>query len=257
MNQVERENHVLYMEEEHGIRYVGTLTQADDRHLLTVTAQWGGKVGQVTLDDLSPDLLPHLHRSRLKADALADLSRQLGTDVPPVAQSMVETLANALRPTTRQAVVDDLSEIARDAAEQGHPDLDIEWLRLHLMDGDGRLAPGADVPLTPRSTETGDTTGARVRPTPAAQRLQAVKAAWLRDPSWDLESTPGLEAHREELEQFRRRAEPLWHAENQEALYHLADRLGVPGNLLLADAVRQLEERIARLEGSGTALGNA
>lgn len=46
--------------------------------------------------------------------------------------------------------------------------------------------------------------------------LDELKAQWLRDPSFDLEDTPGFEAHRDELLEFKRRVE----AERQRAAQH-------------------------------------
>lgn len=76
--------------------------------------------------------------------------------------------------------------------------------------------------------------------------IEQLKAGWLHDPIWDLEDTEGSEAHRDELQDFRRATEARWKAAQQEreaALDAEAERLGVRGLLRL---LRQMEAQQQR-----------
>ena len=64
------------------------------------------------------------------------------------------------------------------------------------------------------------------------ERIQDLIRQWERDPIWDLEETPGFEAHRDRLLDHRMETEKRWHAEYQtERLrrptdpHHLLDRI--------------------------------
>jgi len=84
--------------------------------------------------------------------------------------------------------------------------------------------------------------------------IEQLKAAWLRDPLWDLDDTEGFEAHQDELRQFRLTTGARWRAaedEQERALDAEAERIGVHGLLrLLRDAEarqRRHHEAIALL----------
>jgi hypothetical protein len=85
--------------------------------------------------------------------------------------------------------------------------------------------------------------------------IEKLKRDWFADPCWDIEHTDGFEAHREELVAFRQRSEAEWErnaaareARRQEQLRALAEKLGCPGNILLAEYVTRLEERLTAAE---------
>jgi hypothetical protein len=74
-----------------------------------------------------------------------------------------------------------------------------------------------------------------------SEQVEALKRNWLNDPVWDIEDTPGFEAHRDELAAFHQqmRAEwgkpPAWTAARSVALAILG-KLAVDG--LLADHIQ-------------------
>lgn len=71
--------------------------------------------------------------------------------------------------------------------------------------------------------------------------IEVLKAGWLRDPCWDIETTSGFEAHACELHAFRLATKARWKAAEdarEAAIDAEADRLGTHGLLRL---VRQLE----------------
>ncbi len=76
------------------------------------------------------------------------------------------------------------------------------------------------------------------------EEIRDLASDWRRDPCWDLECTPGFEAHREELLAVRlayeRECEESW----QRKLLDKAEQLGAPGNVALAKYVLALEYRL-------------
>ena len=42
------------------------------------------------------------------------------------------------------------------------------------------------------------------------EEIENLKHGWRKDPIWDIEDTPGFEAHRDELVQFRHEQEQRW-----------------------------------------------
>ena len=72
--------------------------------------------------------------------------------------------------------------------------------------------------------------------------IEVLKAGWLRNPCWDVETTPGFEAHADELRAFRLATEARWKVAGdarEAAIDAEADQLGTHGLLRL---VRRLEE---------------
>lgn len=76
--------------------------------------------------------------------------------------------------------------------------------------------------------------------------IEQLKAAWQRDPLWDLEGTEGFEAHEDELRQFRLTVEERWRAaadERERRIDAEAERIGVHGLLRL---LRESDQRQRR-----------
>ncbi len=76
--------------------------------------------------------------------------------------------------------------------------------------------------------------------------IEVLKAGWLRDPCWDIETTPGYEAHACELHAFRLATEARRRAAEdarEAAVDTEADRLGMHGLLRLLRELEGLQER--------------
>lgn len=91
---------------------------------------------------------------------------------------------------------------------------------------------------------------------PSRPDIEALKASWKADPSWDLEDTTGYEAYRDELRDFRLKTEAQWVRETRERHLALAELLGVPGNQQLAarwealdNSVQALRDALAARDG--------
>lgn len=82
----------------------------------------------------------------------------------------------------------------------------------------------------------------------SGQELFDLKCNWVRDPIFDLYEADGFETHRNELEQFQRKAEDAWKFKAECDLEKKAQDLGVKGNTALARHVMALEARITGLE---------
>ncbi len=80
------------------------------------------------------------------------------------------------------------------------------------------------------------------------EEIQRLKADWLNDPCWDIETTEGFEAHRDELLAFRNERERQWEEQRKARLEAKAAELGIPGNTRLAAHIERLESRLIRLE---------
>lgn len=85
-------------------------------------------------------------------------------------------------------------------------------------------------------------------PHQTAEAIENLKRDWLSDPCFDLEDTDGFEDYRTELLTFRREIEELRKVERRVHLQQKSESLGCPGNLLLAEHVEGIEQRLARLE---------
>lgn len=89
---------------------------------------------------------------------------------------------------------------------------------------------------------------------PSAERtteeIDALKASWRRDPCWDIETTEGFEAYRDELHAYRLECEAEWRRQHMSRLAEKAAQIGAPGNFALAEYVIGLEHRIKELEAS-------
>lgn len=79
-------------------------------------------------------------------------------------------------------------------------------------------------------------------------KIQGLKDAWVNDPCWDIEDSEGFYNHREELLDFRKKQEQIWDMESNQPLQAKAEKLGVPGNVVLAKYISILEQRLLELE---------
>ena len=76
--------------------------------------------------------------------------------------------------------------------------------------------------------------------------IEVLKSGWLRDPCWDVETTPGFEAHACELHAFRLATEARWRAAEaarDAAIDAEADRLGTHGLLRLLRELEVMQQR--------------
>ncbi len=76
--------------------------------------------------------------------------------------------------------------------------------------------------------------------------IEVLKAGWLRDPCWDIETTPGFEDHADELRAFRLATEARWKAADdarEAAIDAEAEQLGTHGLLRLLRQVEELQRR--------------
>jgi hypothetical protein len=80
------------------------------------------------------------------------------------------------------------------------------------------------------------------------QEIDELKAAWVSDPCWDIEDTPGFEAQYDELRAYRAEQEAAWAADWARQVRVRAERLGIPDHRELADYLLRLEMRVATLE---------
>ena len=71
---------------------------------------------------------------------------------------------------------------------------------------------------------------------------------WLADPCWDVEETEGFEDWHDQLYQWHKEQAAKWDAARTARLQALSEKLGVPGNLALAEAFEGLKDRIKDLE---------
>jgi hypothetical protein len=78
--------------------------------------------------------------------------------------------------------------------------------------------------------------------------LNALKRSWLADPCWPIEETEGFEEWHDTLLDFRLRTEAEWQSKHRQKMMMKALKLGVPGNVQLAEYVTSLENRLATLE---------
>ncbi|MDT0689348.1 hypothetical protein RM549_06095 [Salegentibacter sp. F188] len=77
--------------------------------------------------------------------------------------------------------------------------------------------------------------------------ITELKKNWKRDPCWDIYDTEGFEEHREELETYQKEQELIWETHRRHKLKQKAERMGVPGNLVLARYIEGLETTIIKL----------
>lgn len=78
--------------------------------------------------------------------------------------------------------------------------------------------------------------------------IEHLKANWREDPCWEIEDTEGFEDHFDELLAYRAECEEKWDADALAELRVLANAIGLSDNLRLAQHLRDLSERIEKLE---------
>lgn len=84
-------------------------------------------------------------------------------------------------------------------------------------------------------------------PTATRDEIEALKAAWREDPSWDIADTEGFEAHCDELAAYQREQEALWTQAREQRLRERAEALGIPGNLTLAAYIEGMGLKLAEV----------
>jgi hypothetical protein len=82
------------------------------------------------------------------------------------------------------------------------------------------------------------------------QDVEFLKANWKDDPCWDLETTVGFEAYKDELLKYRLSQEEKWWEEYNNRLKEKAEEMGIPGNIKLAAYIEKLEDTIKRLDNT-------
>lgn len=92
-------------------------------------------------------------------------------------------------------------------------------------------------------------------PAPSAEEIESLKRDWELDPCWDIETTEGFEAHRDELLAHRKKCEERWEkareeqqAERDRKALALVAELGFEGHLPLGRHLLGLSGRIEALE---------
>jgi hypothetical protein len=80
------------------------------------------------------------------------------------------------------------------------------------------------------------------------QEIENLKLQWTNDPIWDLETTEGFEEYSEELKIYAMIKNIEWKNNYRERLVEKARQIGVPGNIVLAEYIMKLEDRISKLE---------
>lgn len=80
------------------------------------------------------------------------------------------------------------------------------------------------------------------------KEIEELKRQWEADPIWDLEDTPGFEAHKEELKDHSDYMKQEWRLHERARMEDKSVQLGTPGNITLARYVDAMEKRIEKLE---------
>ena len=80
------------------------------------------------------------------------------------------------------------------------------------------------------------------------KEIQALKDNWIKDPCWDIETTPGFEDVAIYLRAYRSDCEREWERQWQDKLRIYADSIGLGNNLKLAEYIRDLEERVETMK---------
>ncbi len=78
--------------------------------------------------------------------------------------------------------------------------------------------------------------------------IERLKADWRSDRTWDVEDTPGFEAHHATLLDFRKTLEEQESAADLRRLELRAKELGCPGNVALVRHLEWMSRRISELE---------
>lgn len=78
--------------------------------------------------------------------------------------------------------------------------------------------------------------------------VEELKRQWKLDPCWDVYETEGFEEYREELVKFQADMEAYWADLRRGRLLNKAFKLGVPGNIQLAEAWELMEYKLDELK---------
>jgi hypothetical protein len=81
------------------------------------------------------------------------------------------------------------------------------------------------------------------------EEIRELKRQWENDPHWDIESTEGFEAHRDELLAFSNKKHDEWDQREKERIAHVAEKMGITGNTAVAYLIESLQRRVTDLEG--------
>jgi polyhydroxyalkanoate synthesis regulator phasin len=80
------------------------------------------------------------------------------------------------------------------------------------------------------------------------ENVDRLKQQWLEDGCWDLEETEGFEEFHDELRAFRQKVNSQRQRARIERLEEIADNVGLPNNLHMAEFVEELLSRLDKLE---------
>lgn len=79
------------------------------------------------------------------------------------------------------------------------------------------------------------------------EEIEKLKHNWSCDPCWDIYETEGFEAHREELKAWQDNLKKENDARRQQEILELATKMGISGNVTLAEYIDDLEFRLMGL----------
>ena len=78
--------------------------------------------------------------------------------------------------------------------------------------------------------------------------IDYLKQNWMADPCWDIETTTGFEDYKDELLNFRLEKEAEWKRLASKRLWLRSYKMGTGENLILAQYLIKLEDKIDELE---------
>jgi hypothetical protein len=84
------------------------------------------------------------------------------------------------------------------------------------------------------------------------REVEALKARWVDDPTWDLASAAGFAGHREELDAYAAACRTYWAELESTRLARRARELGIPNAIGVVQLIESLEERLDVLEAKKT-----
>jgi len=74
--------------------------------------------------------------------------------------------------------------------------------------------------------------------------IEYLKQNWTNDPCWDIETEKGFEDYKDELWEFRLEKEEEWNKKYCDELWLKSCKMGIRGNLILAEYLLRLESKI-------------
>ena len=87
------------------------------------------------------------------------------------------------------------------------------------------------------------------------EEIRKLKHNWECDPCWDIEDTEGFEEYKDELRAFRLKKEKEWEDQWRKKMQTKAKKMGIPGNLKLANYIDGLEYKISKLQDEIAEMG--